>query len=493
MREQAAKKNNIQTSKLIQLLEVLSPLELKRFKKFLESPFHNSNELLVQLYKLLKKYSPNYNDPRLTKEKLFASLFGKKAYQPKRMSDLMYDLRQLVEDFLIVSDTLDQREDRSNALVKALSKRNHHFFREESAKSIHRITTKKTYLVGADYLKLHQIYDRLWFHIDTEKKSNVATSFEKANENLDAFYLLMKLQYIGEEESRKNIYKGKESLNDKSPFITFLNKNVKLKQQPLFYILEQILLLTEDKLSIEEFYELKKYIFEHAEKIEKTLLRDFLIHLMNYCIHNSNRGGEIFLEDLLDLYKFSLAHQLLLINGRIRNEEYLNINLLAYRLGQEKWSDEFSSNYAQYLNPTNSKDLINLVKAYKYFYKKEYQKADELINSISFKNKNYYYPKIKVQIIRGLYEDWIAYNNNNAEAILNHSIAYEQWLKQNVKYSTEKNSSYLNFIKFFKRLVQLKRNPKFELNNFIELREEIKEKTFVTYKAWLLEKIADCL
>ena len=493
MSEQAAKKNNIQGSKLIQLLGVLSPLELKRFKKFLESPFHNSSGLLVQLYGLLKKYHPTYDTPQLTKEKLFAKLFGKKDYQPKRMSDLMYDLRRLVEDFLIVSDTLDKKESRLSALVKVLGKRNHYFFREESAKLIHEITTKKTYLVGEDYLKLQQIYDRLWFHIDTEKKSNVALSFEKANENLDAFYLMMKLQYIGEQESRKKIYKVKESLKYKSQLITFINNHIELKQEPLFSILEQVILLTEDKLNINEFYKLKGYIFSHADKVEKNLLRDFLTHLMNYCIHNSNRGAEILLEDLLELYKFSINYQLLLINGRIRKEEYLNISLLAYRLGYEEWSDKFSDNYAKYLNPVNAEDLINLVGAYKHFYKKDYRKADELINSISFKNKNYYYPKIKVQIIRGLYEDWVIYKNNNAEAILNHSIAYEQWIKRNVKYSTEKNRGYLNFIRFLKRLVQLKRNSKFELNNFMELRMEIEQNMLVTYRTWLLEKIADCL
>ena len=301
MSEQTAKKNNIKTSKLIQLLEVLSPLELKRFKKFLESPFHNSNELLIHLYNLLKKYHPTYDAPQLTKEKLYDKLFNKQSYRQKRMNDLMYDLRQLVEDFLIVSHTLDEKEERANVLVKVLGKRNHHFFREESEELIQKINSKKTYLVETDYLKLQQLYDGLWFHVNTPKNQGKSTSFEKAHENLDLFYVLTKLQYFAEQEGRKRIFKEMERTTFFNEILNFVTREK--VNTPLLYFFEQIIDIAKGNFSEEKYLAFKKKVLLDGFKIKKELRRDILMHLSNYCIQRNNRGEIRFLKEALDVYK----------------------------------------------------------------------------------------------------------------------------------------------------------------------------------------------
>ena len=491
MNRHTAKKMPIKPSKLIQLMEVLSAPEMKRLKKFLESPFHNSNDLLVQLFLLLKKAHPCYTSPNLTKEKLFEKLFGKKPYHQQRMNDLMYDLRQLVEDFLIVSDTLKGKQERQMVLVKALAKRNHASFADESQKLLTIIKDKTTYLTGTDYLQLHRVYDQLWFHINTNKNEREAIELREAHENLDYYYVLTKLQYFAEQKERKKVFGEVENSNFIDAIQEFLDKKNTKEELPLFFLLEQNNKLLQHDFGNKELHNLIDYVFLHENKIENNLLRDLVLQLINYCAQKSNSGSSnYYIVVALDLYKFLLKKKLILVNNRIGEIQFFNIALLAYKLKKREWGDDFCINYSAYLDPNIKDDIYNLVLSYKHFYFREYEEADNVLQKISYKNRKLYYPRVKVQIIRGLYEDWVNYQHNNAEAILSQCKAYVKQIERNKLLSKEKLDGYLNFIRLLKVLVQRKRIPKKERGILKKLRLEVESTNPLTYKEWLLEKIS---
>jgi len=487
MSEQTAKKNNIKTSKLIQLLEVLSPLELKRFKKFLESPFHNSNELLVQLYNLLKKYHPTYDAPQLTKEKLFAKLFKKQPYRQKRMNDLMYDLRQLVEDFLIVSHTLDEKEERTNVLVKVLGRRNHHFFREESEKLIQKINSKKTYLVGEDYLRLQQLYDGLWFHVNTPKNQGKSTSFEKAHENLDLFFVLTKLQYFAEQEGRKRIFKEMERTTFLNEILNFVTRE-KINT-PLLYFFEQIINIAKGDFSEEKYLAFKKKVLLDGFKIKKELRRDILTHLSNYCIQRNNRGEIRFLKEALDIYKIMDINNLLVIDGNIGDAIFLNISNFAIKCGENRWAKEFRKKHQVYLDDKIAEETINIADIYDLFYQNNFKEANRLINKVKLNRNSTYYPGIRVHLMKGLYNDWCELSVNNSETLLDQATAFEKSIQRNKIFSNEKVKSYLNFTKYFKHLIKLKKMPRSDSDKVNQLKRNVKNEDSLTFKSWLLEKI----
>lgn len=490
MSEPTAKRNNIKTSKLIQLLEVLSPLELKRLKKFLESPFHNSNELLVQLFGLLKKYHPTYEAPSLTKEKLFTKLFGNKPYRPKRINDLMSDMRQLVEDFLIVSDALGVKQKRQKHLVEVLAGRNHPSFEAESQKLITAIKQKTTYLTGEDYLLLHQINDQLWFHIDTEKNNNDASVFRIAHENLDLYYVLTKLQYFAEQAGRRKIYNEEEINTFKEVIYDYVNqKDVSLKH-PLIPIFYRIILLIENELKDSDFSNLRKTILGNTRLFDDEIARDLILHLIYYCANKKNRGGNAhYIKIIFDLYLFLINNDLILINGKIRDLDYLNIINCATKVTEEEWITSFCEKYNGFLDNKSANEIINIGLVYKFFYQKNYEKIDKPFSLISLVNRNLLYPRIKAKIIKSLFEEWERFDTNNSLTIIDHSNAFEQFLKRNKVYSYEKKASYLGFVKFVKILVKIKKSLTVNKEKVEQLRKAIQQENFLTYKSWLLERI----
>lgn len=57
-------------SKLVTILKTFTLEELKRFDKFIASPYHNTGRNLKPLLKAVTKYHPNYPADKLTDEKI---------------------------------------------------------------------------------------------------------------------------------------------------------------------------------------------------------------------------------------------------------------------------------------------------------------------------------------------------------------------------------------------------------------------------------------
>jgi len=177
----------IGSTKLTQYLRYFSDLEVKRFKNFLDSPFHNTNKERIKLFALIKEYHPNYDTIPFTKEQLHKKIYGKgKKYQSQQMNDLFKSLRILAEDFLIVSDVLKDKEKRQLKLTETFHNRNIPYFKNQSTsliKKIHIHSIKNE----EDYLQLYLENKRLYYHVTNEQKVKGLHSFTEAHQSLDHF------------------------------------------------------------------------------------------------------------------------------------------------------------------------------------------------------------------------------------------------------------------------------------------------------------------
>ena len=72
---------SIKNRKYIQLLQFLGKKERKQFRLYLESPFFNKRKSILQLFDFIEKYSPTYENKKLTKENAFHFIFPEKKYK----------------------------------------------------------------------------------------------------------------------------------------------------------------------------------------------------------------------------------------------------------------------------------------------------------------------------------------------------------------------------------------------------------------------------
>ncbi|HMT11521.1 MAG TPA: hypothetical protein PKA39_07855, partial [Ignavibacteria bacterium] len=88
-------------SRLIKILQAFTPLELKEFRKFIETPFFNKEgSYLLRFFDEVKKYYPGFTDAELEKGNLFKKLYKGKEFSDATMRKLSSGIIKLAEQFL---------------------------------------------------------------------------------------------------------------------------------------------------------------------------------------------------------------------------------------------------------------------------------------------------------------------------------------------------------------------------------------------------------
>ncbi|MFK7935147.1 MAG: hypothetical protein AB8G22_16665 [Saprospiraceae bacterium] len=111
-------------TKFITLLKTLNEEELKSFGLWLKSPWCNTNKNLTTIFEIIKKDYPYFNNPKLTKEKLFKKVLPKGKFSARRMNNLLSEITQSLEKFLAFQRLTNDPQKQRDILSIELQKRN---------------------------------------------------------------------------------------------------------------------------------------------------------------------------------------------------------------------------------------------------------------------------------------------------------------------------------------------------------------------------------
>ena len=88
-------------SDLLLLIGSLSKRQLGELEKFLKSPYHNTNNTIKELFRYIRRYYPNMQNPKLSKQHAFFQLFPDENFDDGKIRTQMHRLKAVVEDFVI--------------------------------------------------------------------------------------------------------------------------------------------------------------------------------------------------------------------------------------------------------------------------------------------------------------------------------------------------------------------------------------------------------
>jgi len=94
-------------SKAIDILKTFSKEEYKRFEDFVVSPYFNKSKSLINLVSSLKNFFPEFNSEKMTEQFIYEKIFPANLYSYSMMRNLMSELLQLCEKF-ILNDRLNK-------------------------------------------------------------------------------------------------------------------------------------------------------------------------------------------------------------------------------------------------------------------------------------------------------------------------------------------------------------------------------------------------
>jgi hypothetical protein len=109
-------------TKIILMLQLLAPPEIKYVRKLLSSDFFNSNQDVLQLFETLIEYYPKFDDSQLNKATLGRKVFGKTEFPEHRFRLLISELTRKIEWYLAHENFVSNDLETSVSLVKGMEK-----------------------------------------------------------------------------------------------------------------------------------------------------------------------------------------------------------------------------------------------------------------------------------------------------------------------------------------------------------------------------------
>lgn len=476
-------------SALVELLKTFSAEEWKRFELFLKSPYFNRSKLLLRLFRFLQRFQPALDSHRLTKERAFTAVYGKKApYQESKVNDLMYSLKGLAETFLAHHELEEQPAQMKYQLTLSLARRPvpYPVFEKVARQAADAVEKQPEGL--EKHWALLWLHHLMYHHLDRPAAHNAPPQdLHRAMEELDQLYLYGKFRYSTELLSRRRYL-------EEEPDILLLWPCLEAMAQGFdsHYLTElyywQVRLYSEDA-GEEAYWQAKELLWSNLYRMGPVEKMSAYLLLLNYTIQRSNKGQESWAIEMLKWHELGLDEGFLLHKGKMLKSTFTNIAINAAALKEFGFTTWFIAEYQARLRPEDREEAVFMSRAFLYFHKGYYAEANTLLQrapnrSVAFKIRAY---SLQLRCLYEFYRE----NGSYKSTLLAACNRFSYYLKNNVHWATSKKTAYHHFIVVLKKMVKYLEDKNKTPRKHQKLKALLEQYQPLNLKEWLQEKVTE--
>ena len=421
----------------------------------------------------------------LIKEQIWKKLYGKENFSDVRFRKLGSDLLKLVEGYLSQEIYDENLLYQSSNLIEAVSRKKIDKLYNSSVRNA-QLTTEQRLLRPASYYYYQYLIEKNYYELmDVDLKRSEKSNVEKIINSLDEFYLAEKLKWYSSLLSRQNLVSHEYELLFIDEIINHVKK-YQYKNVPPVSVYFQAYLTQSENEDERHYYNLIEELNRNFDYMPKKELYHLYTYAINYCISKVNKGKSEFLREFLNIVKQSLENDILISEsetGDLNPWHFKNIVLIALRLGEYDWTEKFIKDFKDKL-PIESKDnAVSYNLALVYFYQKKYNKVISLLQSVEYEDIAYNLGSKSMLLA-------IYYEQDEDEALTSLMDSFKTFLNRHKELSDFQRISYINLLKYIKKLLKLNPGDKSEIE---KIRSDIEEdkKVGIASMKWLLEKLAE--
>ncbi len=483
-------------SKVIEIFKTFTTEEIKLFRNFLLSPFHNSNKKVIKLFEILKKYYPEFSSGYIQKEHLFKKLYPGKKYSDIVMRILISDLLKLAEEFLSYKGFTEDRITEKKFLIYELDKRKLEKLANRHIKEIDILLESEKLISNRYFLNRYELesvkFDLL---ISADKQDKSGNILEKQGEYLVNFFLMNGLNIFQEMHEFREVLNYKFAADLPGQFLKNINvdnyfaelKNVGYKYYPLLSIYYNLYTFSFNNSDNEKFYNLKNSIIDNLDYFDESERNNLLLALESCAITRIRMGIKRSREDLMEVYELMISEATFSVTKKkfIQANLFRNIFYTALLLKRIKWAENFADKYSEFLLPEQRPDMINYTGSMLYFERGKYEEALELVSRINYSFFVFKYDA-KILMIK------IHYELNSYEPALSLIDSFSHFLANNQNVSKTFKEPFMIFLKYIKELIKLKtKHVKVNKLNVIEVLKKAETMEHFMSKKWIIEKLKE--
>lgn len=479
------------SSHYIEILKSFSEEEFNRLEDFLNSPYHNKNSTVIKLFLLIKKYYPEFDSPKLEREKIYIKLYPGKKYNDQVFRNLISDSIKVFLNFLktekfnsskFISEEslLTEANNRvlDNTFRKTLKIINDEFFSHGN--------------ISTDYFNFRRTVENNLFSFEIVRGHQERTS-EYINNLLDYGFYDFLVKYFDkffDLKINEYVYNKKSDISELENIISGINfdkvlKKIKSKSETDFKVLQILYLVFKcisDLNDDESYFSLKKIYKENYSLFARETSVIITNRMESICILKGIHGKKEFMKEEFDVMKFAIENKLhKKENSFMDITRFRNIFNRALSLGETNWAEEFINNHINELKEEFREDLKNYFKAMMSFHKKAFDESQQYLNNMKL-NKfifNLDYRRLMLMIY---------YEKKDFISAKNLSESFKNFIYKNKNVSDTRKKNLINFINDLNSLIYSAEGNKSALED-LEIRLKADKK--IMNREWLIQKISE--
>lgn len=458
-------------SRLELLIAQFSKKELKGLKKFVASPYFNSQRGLSNLL----IYCIANQATELNKKAAYQAIFPTKEFNETDFRLHKSYLYRLIEKYIAYEEIEKNEFLLKQKTAEGFRRRNLSEFALRALKKAQE-NKEKQLLRNADYyehtfqIKLRQVdYDAILK--PTEKFSTDAFV------DLDIAYFIQKLSLACFLLSHQNTYKLAYDLS----FLEVILQEIetkKLLKAPAIATYYYCYLTLAKPTEIQHFEDFKQLLLKNSTLFLESETRSFYLLAINFCIQQINNGANHFFHQALELYKGGLANQALLENGILSRFTYHNIVKAGIQTADLEWVEQFIDDYKKSLEKRYQESAYSFSRAHLAYHKKNYEEVLDLLQTSNYRD-------VLLNLGAKTLLLKVYYELSELNLLHSHLDAMKNYIRRKRVIGYHK-TNYLNVVRFTQKLQALNFYDKVAVS---VLREMIVQEAVLTERQWFLEQL----
>lgn len=473
--------------KTVLTLKSMSRKMLNRLEKFLNSPYHNSNDSITKLGSIIIKSVKN-GSPLPNEIELWNAIHPNIAYDDLKFRKLNSDLLKAIQLFLGIDNFKSQQEKQILYQFEGIINQKIEPLYNSIKSQLERLS-KYRLDRSAEYFYDQFKEEKLLFEMKSEfekksRRSDIKRDLNivSINEHLDKFYVIEKLKSYATLLSWKKIAKLDIEIENFETIFSLISDEDRINH-PVINIYQKINEILINPSNVGAYKELRILTEENKDLLPLKDIKYVYDASITYAIDRMNKGDKEFLSEVFDLYQEALGTEGFLIDGILTPTSYRNIAVIGLRLGKYEWVETFIYEFAERLEHKYRENALRFSLARLYFYKNEYERVIEELQKVDYEDV-WYNINSKTMLLASYYE------LQEFEVLDSMINSFKVFISREKTLSKNRKKIFLNYINF---LFKLSRLDSYDANKLKVLEHQIRENSDVASQSWLIDKVQEKL
>ncbi len=466
----------MQNSKLVDLLRIFDPADLRRLDEFLASPYFNKNQNLLALFRTLRALAPEFPPERCNKFDVWAAAHGGRPGSDAEIASEMNALLRQIEAFLGYEQYQQDERLIDFHKLEAFEKRHLDKHFRLQLKRIHSDLSAETAHNERHFLHRYQVTGSEVREMHHKQVRTYDTNLQQMVDYLDDFYLIARLRLTCELINRQSILSGSYDTRLAGELMAYL-RNYDHQKVPTMAAYYLVLRLLTGEAAPDDYPRLASLLIQNTSAFDAEDSRELFSYAQNYCIRQVKAGEPGYLKELLILYRAALETGSLLEDGLLSAWKYKNIASVGLQLREFEWVETFIHAYKSKLPEDFKENAFDYNLADLHYHRGEYEQALKKLLKVEFTDVFYALGTRKMMLM-------IYFEQGSTESMLSLISSFRLFLRRNQLISESNQKAYSNFVNLVHAIYRASEVG----TDADKLRQQIESTQPLVEEAWLLSK-----